>query len=95
MKRNIDFRILVVFLAAAGFASLRGAPARAWTEQDGAVNADLPEMVVEAENQVRQDIQKSTLEFDLSAADQRWSIESPVQSQAPGEAASSLNKYSL
>ena len=68
MKRNIDFRILVVFLAAAGFASLRGAPARAWTEQDGAVNADLPEMVVEAENQVRQDIQKSTLEFDLSAA---------------------------
>ena len=36
--------------------------------EPGESGAALPDMVVEAENEVRQDIRKSTFEFDLSAA---------------------------
>ena len=52
-----------------GVLGVMGAAAQeqAWTE-DGESGAALPEMVVEAENQVRQTIEKTTFTFDLDAA---------------------------
>ena len=66
MTRN-DFRGFLTI--AAGVCLLFGsAPAPAVTEQETAVDQGLPEMVVEAENQVLQNIVKSTFEVALSAA---------------------------
>ena len=68
MHSSNDIRITVIILVAAGWLCLGRGTAFAWTEEDGEVNADIPEMVVEAENQVRQDIQKSTYSLELGAA---------------------------
>jgi hypothetical protein len=66
MTRN-DFRGFVTI--AAGVCLLFGsAPAPAVTEQATVPDQGLPEMVVEAENQVLQDIVKSSFEVALSAA---------------------------
>jgi hypothetical protein len=40
----------------------------AWTEQEDPVDSGLPEMVVEAENQVEQAISRSRFEFEFNAA---------------------------
>jgi len=55
-------------VAAVSFLLLSGRAAPAYTEQEGAVGAGLPEMIVEAENQVRQDIHKSSFDLPMSAA---------------------------
>ncbi len=75
MLANIDIRKICGFAALALLTA--GAARAAWVEQEGAVNADLPEMVVEAENEVRQDIQKRDVDFPLGAAviDTFWSRE--------------------
>lgn len=82
-----------MLIAAAGCLALLVAPAAtAVTEQQHAADNGLPEMVVEAENQVRQDIHKSAFDFPLSAAvidtfytlsDQRVLSVSPVQGLVP------------
>ena len=56
---------LLVAVPAAAWAQDEGG-AQDWT-QDGESGAALPEMVVEATNEVRQTIQKSTFTFDLDA----------------------------
>ena len=55
-------------VAAGSLILLSGRAAPAYTEQEGTTGSGLPEMVVEAENQVRQDIHKTRIEFPLSAA---------------------------
>lgn len=55
-------------VAAGSLMLFAGRAAPAYTEQQGAADAGLPEMVVEAENEVRQDIHKSMYDFPLSAA---------------------------
>jgi len=57
-----------VFIAACGCLLLGSVPAPAWTEQDATLDEGLPEMVVEAENQVQQQISKTTHDIPLSAA---------------------------
>ncbi len=79
-------------VAAGSLVLLAGRAAPAYTEQQDAVDAGLPEMVVEAENQVLQDIHKSSFDFPLSAAvidtfyvalDDRVLSVSPVQGLVP------------
>lgn len=55
-------------VAAGSLVLLAGGPAPAVTEQQGSPDSGLPEMVVEAENEVRQDIHKSSFDLPLSAA---------------------------
>lgn len=68
MRSSNHHRASVPVILAAACVWLLPAAAGAWTEQDDQVDADIPEMVVEAENQVRQDIQKSTFTLELGAA---------------------------
>ncbi len=64
---NIVLRgIFTVAIGSTLLLSSRAAPA--YTEQENAVDAGLPEMIVEAENQVRQDIHKSMFVLPMSAA---------------------------
>jgi hypothetical protein len=82
-----------IFTVAAGsLILLSGRTAPAYTEVEGAADAGLPEMVVEAENQVRQDIHKTRFDFPLSAAvidtfyvpaDEQLLSVSPVQGLVP------------
>ncbi len=57
------------FATACACLLLCSAPAPAWTEQDATLDEGLPEMVVEAENEVEQAIQKTHMEIPLSAAE--------------------------
>ena len=61
------FTILMLLLLAAGFASAQDDSGDQFTS-DGESGAALPEMVVEAENEVRQEIDKGTYEIELDAA---------------------------
>ena len=61
------FTILMLLLLSAGSALGQEENGEDWTA-DGESGGALPEMVVEAENEVRQDIDKGTFEFELDAA---------------------------
>jgi len=61
------FIIPIILLLAAGSAPAQDEGGEDWTG-DGESGAALPEMVVEAENEVRQQIDKGTFSFDLDAA---------------------------
>ena len=62
-----DLRGFIIIAACAAIL-LGSAPAPAWTEQDATLDEGLPEMVVEAENEVEQAIKKTTVDIPLSAA---------------------------
>jgi hypothetical protein len=57
-----------MFITACACVLLGSAPVPAWTEQDATLDEGLPEMVVEAENKVEQEIRKTTHDVPLSAA---------------------------
>lgn len=65
MRLHIDIReiavLMTVCLALAG-------PVFAWTEQQDTADSGLPELVVEAENQVEQAISRSRFHFEFNAA---------------------------
>ncbi len=61
------FTILMLLLLSAASALGQEENGEDWTT-DGQSGGALPEMVVEAENEVRQDIDKGTFEFELDAA---------------------------
>ncbi len=61
------FTFLMLLLLAAGSVSAQDKAGDDFTAA-GESGAALPEMVVEAENEVRQEIEKGTFEFDLDAA---------------------------
>jgi hypothetical protein len=88
---HTDIRGFTFFAVCAGIL-LAGATAPAWTEQDAAADEGLSDMVVEAENQVLQDIRKTTFEVSVSAAvidtfysdpDQDILVISPVEGLMP------------
>ncbi len=64
---HIDLRGFM-FITACACVLLCSASAPAWTEQDATLDEGLPEMVVEAENKVEQEIRKTTHNVPLSAA---------------------------
>ncbi len=57
-----------IIIVACGCLLLGSSPVPAWTEQDATLDEGLPEMVVEAENRVEQQIRKTTHDISLSAA---------------------------
>ena len=71
MKLDRNLQILMTLAAllacAAGASAQDASEGEDWT-QDGESGAALPEMLVEAENEVRQEIEKGTFTFELDAA---------------------------
>lgn len=65
--RLLTLSIILLLMGVLPAAAQDGGEGKEWT-QDGQSGAALPEMVVEAENEVRQEIEKGTFSFELDTA---------------------------